>query len=100
MSIGDYKSGGTGNFTPPITAYMLAVMATEIGISLPRIKLLIRQMIKSVPGAIESAFVHTVVQGLSNVEVKHVEFCAKIVEQSITELSAQVEQITVIEGLV
>ena len=86
--------------TLPITAYMLADMATEIGMSLPRIQLLMRQMIKSVPGAIESAFVHTVAQRLSNDEVKHVELCAKIVEQSITELSAQVEQITVIEGLV
>lgn len=68
--------------------------------SLPRIQLLIRQMIKSVFNAIESAFAHTVAQGLSSDEVKHAELCVKIVEQSITELSAQVDQITVMNGLV
>lgn len=100
MSIGDYEPGGTGNFSPPITAYMLADMATEIGMSLPRIQLLMRQMIKSVFNAIESAFAHTVAQGLSSDEVKHAELCVKIVEESITQLSAQVDQITVMNELV
>ena len=100
MSIGDHESGGEGNFNPPITAYMLADMAVEIGMSLPRMQLLMTQMIKSVSGAIESAYEKTLAQGPSNNEVKHVELCIKVVEQSIAELSAQVSEITEMEGMV
>ena len=93
MSIGEYNTGNAGNFNSPISAYMLADFADEFDISLPRMQLLMGQMVKSVLGAIDIAKEKTLEQGLSAVEVNHIDLCIEIVNDAAEEINKEIEQL-------
>ncbi len=100
MSIGEYGAGSAGYFNHPITAYMLADFAHEFGISLPRLQLLMRQMIKSVRESIQQAKSEAMIHQLSESEIKHIDVCTQIIDESVKELSAEVDQITQMSDLI
>ena len=100
MSIGEHSSGGEGNFNDPITGYMLADFADEFGISLPRMQLLMSQMVKSVLSAIDIAKDKALEQNLSGREVKHIDLCITIIKESAKELHEEIKLITSYEGVV
>ena len=93
MSIGEYNTGNAGNFNSPISAYMLADFADEFEISLPRMQLLMSQMVKSVLGAIDIAKEKALEQGLSAVEVNHIDLCIEIVNDAAEEINKEIEQL-------
>lgn len=95
MSIGEYNSGGEGNFNNPITGYMLADFADEFGISLPRMQLLMSQMIKSVINTVDTAKDKALEQNLSDVEVNHIDLCITIINESAKELYEEINKITI-----
>lgn len=94
MSVGEYGSGTAGNFNAPFTAYMLADFAEQFGISLARLQLLIRQMIKRVQDSIDIAKNDALKQQLADSEIQHIDTCIKIIGESVEELSSEVDQIT------
>lgn len=94
MSIGDYGSGSAGNFNTPFTAYMLADFAHELGISLPRLQLLMRQMIRQVQTSIDLTKADALEQQLTDSEIQHIDTCIQIIGEAVEELSAEVDQIT------
>tara|TARA_E500000081_G_C6135564_1_gene356449 strand:+ start:1136 stop:2533 length:1398 start_codon:yes stop_codon:yes gene_type:complete len=100
MSIGEYGAGSAGNFNHPFTAYMLADFAQEFGISLARLQLLMRQMIKQVQSSVDLAKTDTLKQQLTDSEIQHVDTCIQIIGESIEELSAEVDQITEMSDLI
>lgn len=93
MSIGEYNTGNAGNFNSPITAYMLADFANEFEISLPRMQLLMSQMTKSVLSAIDIAKDKALEQGLSAVEISHIDLCIDIINESSKEISKELEEL-------
>ena len=93
MSIGEYGAGSAGNFNHPFTAYMLADFAHEFGISLPRLQLLMRQMIKSVRESIQQAKNEAMMHQLSESEIKHIDVCIQIINEAIEELGQEVKHI-------
>ena len=93
MSIGEYNTGNAGNFNSPISAYMLADFADEFEISLPRMQLLMSQMVKSVLGAIDITKEKALEQGLSAVEVNHIDLCIEIVNDAIEEINKEIEEL-------
>jgi len=93
MSIGDYSTGNSGNFSQIITAYMLADFADEFEISLPRMQLLMDQMIKSVLSAVTTAKHKALEQNLSSTEVRHIHLCIEIIHEAAKELSEEVKQL-------
>ncbi|WDE05339.1 HipA domain-containing protein [Thalassomonas viridans] len=93
MSIGEYTTPSAGNFSNPITAYMLADFADEFGISLPRMQLLMSQMIKSVVSAVDTAKKKAFSQGLSDEEINHINLCIVIINEAVEDLSVEVEQL-------
>ena len=99
MSIGEHNSGGEGNFNNPITGYMLADFADEFGISLPRMQLLMSQMIKSVINTVDTAKDKALEQNLSDVEVNHIDLCITIINESAKELYEEINKITSYEGV-
>lgn len=100
MSIGEYGAGNAGNFNHPFTAYMLADFAQEFGISLPRLQLLMRQMIKQVQASVDLAKTDTLKQQLTNSEIQHIDKCIEIIDEAVKELSTEVDQITQMSDLV
>ena len=99
MSIGEHNSSGEGNFNNPITGYMLADFADEFGISLPRMQLLMSQMIKSVINTVDTAKDKALEQNLSDVEVNHIDLCITIINESAKELYEEINKITSYEGV-
>jgi serine/threonine-protein kinase HipA len=93
MSVGEYDSGSIGNFNSPISAYALADFAGEFDISLPRMQLLMEQMIQSVLGNLDTAKHKALQQGLSVEEVTHINLCISIIKQSAEKLEQEVRQI-------
>lgn len=96
MSIGEYNTGNTGNagnFNSSISAYMLADFADEFEISLPRMQLLMSQMVKSVFGAIAIAKGKALEQGLSAEEVNHIDLCIEIVNEAVEEVNKAIEEL-------
>ena len=93
MSIGEYSAGSAGNFNHPFNAYMLADFAHEFGISLPRLQLLMRQMIKSVRESIKQAKSEAMMHQLSESEIKHIDVCIQIINEAIEELGQEVKHI-------
>ena len=93
MSIGEYNTDNAGNFNSPISAYMLADFADEFEISLPRMQLLMGQMVKSVLGAIDIAKEKALEQGLSAVEVNHIDLCIEIVNDAAEEINKEIEEL-------
>ncbi|XOV79774.1 MAG: HipA domain-containing protein [Aestuariibacter sp.] len=93
MSIGDYASGSAGNFNHPFTAYMLADFANEFGISLARLQLLMKQMIKQVQAAIEAARKEALTHRLTESETEHIEVCIQIIADAAETLIQEVKQI-------
>ena len=93
MSIGEYNTGNAGNFNSPISAYMLADFADEFEISLPRMQLLMSQMIKSVLSSIDIAKDKALKQGLSAVEVNHIELCIEIIKEAAEEINKEIEDL-------
>lgn len=100
MSIGEYGAGSAGNFNHPFTAYMLADFAQEFGISLARLQLLMRQMIKQVQASVDLAKTEALKQQLTDSEIQHVDTCIEIIEESVEELSTEVDQITEMSDLI
>lgn len=100
MSIGEYISGGAGNFTNPMTGYMLADFADEFGISLPRMQLLMSRMIESVLNSVATAKNKALEHGLSDDEVKHIDLCIDIINDSAETLRGEVKSITRYEDVV
>ena len=100
MSIGEHSSGGEGNFNNPFTGYMLADFADEFGISLPRMQLLMSQMLKSVLNTVGKAKNKALEQDLSDVEVNHIDLCITIINESAEELYEEIKQITSYEGAI
>lgn len=100
MSIGEYGAGSADNFNHPFTAYMLANFAQEFGISLPRLQLLMRQMIKQVQASVDLAKTEALKQQLTNSEIQHIDTCIQIIDGSVEELSAEVDQITEMSDLI
>lgn len=100
MSIGDYNEGSSGNFNQHITAFMLADFAQEFRISLPRLQLLMSQMIKQVLASIELAKIDAHKHSLKNAEIEHIEMCIQIIVESIEQLSSEVSQITEMDDLI
>ncbi len=99
MSIGEYEQGSPGNFDTPITAYMLADFADEFGISLPRMQLLMSQMVKSVSNTVDTAKDKALEQDLSVEEINHIDLCIAIINDAAKELSEEVKQITSYKGV-
>lgn len=99
MSIGDYEVGSAGNFTNPITAYMLADFANEFGMSLPRLKLLIEQTIKSVLASINTTKTKVYEYELSQAEITHIDLCINIINESANELSNELAQLADMKAL-
>jgi len=99
MSIGEYNTGNSGNFSYPITTYMLADFADEFGISLPRIQLLMSHMIESVLNAINTAKDKALEQNLTAAEVTHIDLCITIIKETAHELSEAVDQLPSMKGL-
>jgi len=99
MSIGEYNTGNAGNFNSPISAYMLADFADEFDISLPRMQLLMSQMIKSVSNTIDAAKDKALKQDLSIQEINHIDLCIAIINDAAKELSEEVKQITSYNGV-
>lgn len=93
MSIGDYSAGSAGNFSNPVTAYMLANFSDEFGISLPRIQLLMSQMIKSVLNALDIAKNKALEQNLSDAEINHIDLCTAIINEAAEGLKEEVKQL-------
>lgn len=100
MSIGEYDAGSAGNFNHPFTAYMLADFAQEFGISLPRLQLLMTQMIKQVQTSLDLAKADALKHQLTNSEIQHVDTCIQIIDVAVEELSAEVDQITQMDDLI
>ena len=100
MSIGEYGAGSAGNFNHPFTAYMLADFAQQFGISLPRLQLLMKQMIKHVQASVDLAKTDALKQQLTDSEIQHVDTCIQIIAESVEELSAEVDQITQMSHLI
>ena len=100
MSIGEYGAGSAGNFNHPFTAYMLADFAHEFGISLPRLQLLMKQIIKQVQASVDLAKADALKQQLTDSEIQHVDTCIQIIAESVEELSAEVDQITEMSDLI
>lgn len=94
MSIGEYGTGSAGNFNHPFTAYMLADFAHEFSISLPRLQLLMRQMIKQVQTSVDLAKADALKQQLTDSEIRHIDTCIEIIDEAVEELSTEVDQIT------
>jgi len=99
MSIGEYNTGSPGNFNNPITAYMLADFADEFRISLPRVQLLVNQMIKSVLNTVDAAKNKALEQGLSDAEVGHIDLCITIIREAAERLQEEVKQLPAMKGL-
>lgn len=99
MSIGEYNTGNAGNFNSPISAYMLADFAGEFEISLPRMQLLMSQMVKSVLGAIAIAKGKALEQGLSAEEVNHIDLCIEIVNEAVAEINKAIEELPAMKEL-
>ena len=99
MSIGEYNTGNAGNFNSPISAYMLADFADEFEISLPRMQLLMGQMVKSVLGAIDIAKEKALAQGLSALEVNHIDLCIEIVNDAAEEINKEIEELPFMHDL-
>lgn len=93
MSIGEFNAGSAGNFQSPITAYMLADFANTFEISLPRIQLLMSQMISSVLSSINTAKEKALMHGLSDVEQKHIDLCIDVINEASTELIEEINQL-------
>jgi len=104
MSIGEYNTGNTGNtgnagnFNSSISAYMLADFADEFEISLPRMQLLMSQMVKSVFGAIAIAKGKALEQGLSAEEVNHIDLCIEIVNEAVEGINKAIEELPAIKS--
>ncbi|WP_114324970.1 HipA domain-containing protein [Candidatus Colwellia aromaticivorans] len=99
MSIGEHRTGSEGNFSNPITAYMLADLADEFGISLPRMQLLMSQMIKSVLNAVDTAKNKAFEQDLSDEEVNHIDLCIAIIIEAAEKLNEEVKQLPAMKEL-
>lgn len=99
MSIGEYEGGTCGNFDTPFTAYMIADFADEFGISLPRIQLLMTQVIKSVLDSMNSVKEKALTKHLSQQEIDHIDLCILIIGEAIEELSEQVSDLPNMEGI-
>ncbi|MEO2282099.1 HipA domain-containing protein [Pseudoalteromonas pernae] len=93
MSIGEYTSGSAGNFSNPITAYMLADFAIEFGISLPRMQLLMSKMIQSVLNSIDRTREKVREFSLSSAEQKHIDLCVAVIYEAAEQLNEEVNQI-------
>lgn len=100
MSIGEYGAGGVGNFNHPFTAYMLADFAHEFGISLPRLQLLMRQMITQVHTSVDLAKAEALKHRLTSAEIQHIDTCIDIINKAIEELSVEVNQIIEMSDLI
>lgn len=99
MSIGEFEPGTAGNFNDPITAYMLADFATEFDISIPRMQLLMSQMITTVENSQINAKESAIKQGLSDIEINHIDLCISIINEALIELKEEVEQLSDMEEL-
>ena len=93
MSIGGGDAGTAGNFNSPISAYMLADFADEFKISLSRMQLLMSQVIKSVRNGVNIAKDKALEQGLSAVEIKHIDLCIEIINEAAEEINKEIEEL-------
>lgn len=100
MSIGGFETGSAGYFQNPITAYMLADFASQFGISLPRIQLVMQQITKAVLSSIEISRQEAYAFNLTTEEVAHIELCIRIIQQAADELLCEIAQIPDMLGLV
>ncbi len=100
MSIGAYERGSAGHFQNPITAYMLADFATQFGISLARLQLVMHQFTESVLAAIEISRQEACTFHLTAAEVAHIELCIVIIRQAADELLHEIAQIPDMSDLV
>ena len=69
------------------------LLADEFEISLPRMQLLMSQMIKSVLSSIDIAKDKALEQGLSAVEVNHIELCIEIIKEAAEEINKEIEDL-------
>jgi serine/threonine-protein kinase HipA len=69
---------------------MLADFADEFDISLPRMQLLMRQIIGLVINAIEITKCRALEQVLSKSEIYHIELCIEIIKEAALALSKEV----------
>jgi len=72
---------------------MLAVFADEFEISLPRMQLLMSQMIKSILSAIDIAKDKVLEQGLSAAEVNHIDLCIEIINEAAAEMNKEIAEL-------
>lgn len=79
MSIGEYDAGNAGNFSKPITAYMLADFAKAVGLPVLRLQLLMKQTLESVLGALDSAKERVFQYSVNDVEKGHTERCIRVI---------------------
>lgn len=93
MSIGEYEAGTEGNFQHPFTAYMLADFAQSFSISIPRIQLVMEQIIKRILHALETSRAEVVTQQVLSTELEHVDLCISIIKEAATELLAEIKKV-------
>jgi serine/threonine-protein kinase HipA len=93
MSIGGFETGSAGYFQNHITAYMLADFASQFGISLPRIQLVMGQFTNSVLAAIDISRQEACELNLTAEEVAHIELCIVIIRQAADELLHEIARI-------
>ncbi|MCA2017312.1 HipA domain-containing protein [Vibrio tritonius] len=99
MSIGEYEPATEGNFSNPITAYMLADFALTFEISLPRLQLTMTKMTQSVIDSIQAAKAAAYEYSLDESEKKHINLCIDVIQESSEQLLLEIEQITDMEDL-
>ena len=100
MSIGGFESGSSGHFQNPITAYMLADFASQFGISLPRIQLVMHQFTTSLLAAIEISREDACRHNLTAAESHHIDLCIGIIRLAADELLREIAQIPDMSDLV
>lgn len=79
MSIGEYDAGNAGNFSKPITSYMLADLAKTVGLPVTRLQLLMQQTLQSVLGSIDNAKEQVFQCAINDVEKAHIERCMYVI---------------------
>lgn len=100
MSIGEYDAGNAGNFSKPITGYMLADFAKTVDLPLTRLQLLMQQTLESVLGSLNSAKEQVLQCTINDVEKAHIERCMCVIANESKWLQASISGLPEMESYV
>lgn len=100
MSIGGYEQGDIGHFQADITAYMLADFAASLGVSIPRLQLLMQETITMTRLGLSKAKDEALQQQLSDAEIQHIDLCIAVIQHAADELEPEVVKLPQMASLV